>query len=50
MFLSLLKFCVGTIVQAVVTSALTIAGMLVVAQQLALHYKDSGYYTDFQEV
>lgn len=49
MFLSLLKFCVGTIVQAIVTSALTIAGMLVVAQQLTRYYSD-GYYTDFQEV
>mgnify|MGYP006988825566 CR=1 FL=1 len=49
MFWSFVKFCVGTIVQAVVTSALTIAGMLVVAQQLTQYYKD-GYYTDFQEV
>ena len=49
MFMSLLKFCVSTIVQAVVTSALTIAGMLVVAQQLTQYYKD-GYYTDFQAV
>ena len=49
MFMSLLKFCVGTIVQAVVTAALTIAGMLVVAQQLTQYYND-GYYTDYEPV
>ena len=49
MFSGLLKFCVSTIVQAIVTSALTIAGILVVAQQLTQYYSD-GYYTDYEPV
>lgn len=49
MFSSILGFFAKTIVQAVVTAAVTIAGMLVVAQQMVNRIQDN-YYTDFEPV
>lgn len=49
MFGSILGFFAKTIVQAVVTAAVTIAGMLVVAQRMVNRIQDS-YYTDFEPV
>jgi hypothetical protein len=49
MFGSILGFFAKTIVQAVVTAAVTIAGMLVVAQQMVNRIQDN-YYTDFEPV
>ena len=49
MFGSILGFFAKTIVQAVVTAVVTIAGMLVVAQQMVNRIQDS-YYTEFEPV
>ena len=50
MFSAIFGFIAKTIVQAVVTAAVTIAGMLVVAQQMANRLQENFYYTDFDPV
>lgn len=49
MFGSIFGFIAKTVVQAVVTAAVTIAGVLMVAQQLYTQKLDS-YYTDYEPV
>lgn len=49
MFKAILGFFAKTVIQAVVTAAITIAGMLVVAQQLANRIQER-YYTDYEPV
>ena len=49
MFKAVLGFFAKTVIQAVVTAAITIAGMLVVAQQMVTRIQDSSY-TDFEPV
>lgn len=49
MLKALLGFFAKTVIQAVVTAAVTIAGMLVIAQQVANRIQER-YYTDYEPV
>ena len=50
MFKAVLCFFAKTVIQAVVTAAITIASLLVVAQQVANRIQEKYYYTDYEPV